>query len=31
LRLTAEDSGSNGHTVVWQAAPSAHPVISGAK
>jgi hypothetical protein len=31
LRLTAEDSGSNGHTVVWQAAPSARPVISGAR
>ncbi|WIM94497.1 ricin-type beta-trefoil lectin domain protein [Actinoplanes oblitus] len=31
LRLTAEDSGSNGHTVVWQAAPSAHPAISGAR
>ncbi|GAA4613023.1 RICIN domain-containing protein [Actinoallomurus liliacearum] len=31
LRFTAADSGTNGHTVVWQAAPSAHPVISGAK
>ncbi|GID70090.1 hypothetical protein Acy02nite_79710 [Actinoplanes cyaneus] len=31
LRLTAEDSGSNGHTVVWRAAPSAHPAISGAR
>ncbi|WP_436535941.1 ricin-type beta-trefoil lectin domain protein [Actinoplanes sp. HUAS TT8] len=31
LRLTAEDSGSNGHTVSWQAAPSAHPAISGAR
>jgi hypothetical protein len=31
LRLTAADSGTNGHTVVWQAAPSAHPTISGAK
>ncbi|MCW6007153.1 ricin-type beta-trefoil lectin domain protein [Micromonospora sp. CPCC 205371] len=31
LRLTAEDSGTNGHTVVWQAAPSARPVISGAR
>jgi hypothetical protein len=31
FRLTAEDSGSNGHTVVWQAAPSAHPAISGAR
>jgi Ricin-type beta-trefoil lectin domain len=31
LRLTAADSGTNGHTVTWQAAPSAHPVISGAR
>ena len=31
LRLTADDSGSNGYTVVWQAAPSARPVISGAR
>ena len=31
LRLTADDSGSNGHTVVWQAAPSARPVISGSR
>ena len=31
LRLTAADSGTNGHTVSWQAAPSAHPVISGAR
>ncbi|MGA5299705.1 RICIN domain-containing protein [Nucisporomicrobium flavum] len=31
FRLTAEDSGTNGHTVVWQAAPSAHPAISGAR
>ena len=31
LRLTAEDSGSGGHTVVWQAAPSARPVITGAR
>jgi hypothetical protein len=31
LRLTAADSGTNGHTVIWQAAPSAHPTISGAK
>jgi hypothetical protein len=28
--LTAADSGSAGHPVVWQAAPGAHPVISGA-
>jgi hypothetical protein len=31
LRLTAADSGNNGYRVVWQAAPSAQPVISGAK
>jgi ricin-type beta-trefoil lectin protein len=31
FRLTAEDSGTNGHRVVWQAAPSAHPAISGAR
>ncbi|MDQ1307005.1 MAG: hypothetical protein QG671_2837 [Actinomycetota bacterium] len=31
LRLTGADSGSNGHSVIWQAAPSAHPVLSGAE
>ncbi|WP_328623744.1 right-handed parallel beta-helix repeat-containing protein [Streptomyces sp. NBC_00353] len=31
LDLTAADSGRNGHTVIWQAAPNAHPVLSGAK
>ncbi|MFD7659433.1 RICIN domain-containing protein [Actinosynnema sp. NPDC059797] len=31
LRLTAADSGNNGHRVLWQAAPSARPVISGAR
>ncbi|MEV0425567.1 RICIN domain-containing protein [Micromonospora sp. NPDC050495] len=31
LRFTAADSGTNGHTVSWQAAPSARPVISGAR
>ncbi|MFI6318819.1 RICIN domain-containing protein [Nonomuraea sp. NPDC050556] len=31
LRLTAADSGNNGYQVIWQAAPSAHPVISGAR
>jgi hypothetical protein len=31
LRLTAADSGTNGHTVIWQAAPSARPTISGAR
>ncbi len=31
LRLTAADSGNNGYRVVWQAAPSARPVLSGAR
>lgn len=31
LKFTSADSGSGGHTVSWQAAPSAHPVITGAK
>ena len=31
LRLTAADSGTNGFTVRWQAAASAHPTISGAR
>ncbi|WP_308250199.1 lectin [Sphaerisporangium fuscum] len=31
LRLTAADSGNNGHTVTWQAAAGARPVISGAR
>ena len=31
LRFTSADSGSNGHQVVWQAAPSARPVLSGAR
>jgi hypothetical protein len=31
LQFTAADSGTGGHTVVWQAAPSAHPVVSGAR
>jgi len=30
LRFTAADSGSPGHPVVWEAAPGAHPVLSGA-
>jgi hypothetical protein len=29
LTLGAADSGSDGHTVVWQAAPGANPVLSG--
>ncbi|MCO5995629.1 ricin-type beta-trefoil lectin domain protein [Actinoallomurus rhizosphaericola] len=31
LRFTSADSGTNGHNVIWQAAPGAHPVITGAK
>ncbi|MFI6513912.1 RICIN domain-containing protein, partial [Streptosporangium sp. NPDC050855] len=31
MRLTAADSGNNGHTVRWQAAAGARPVISGAR
>ncbi|WDZ82882.1 RICIN domain-containing protein [Micromonospora cathayae] len=31
LRFTAADSGANGYRVVWQAATSARPVISGAR
>ncbi|MEU6430397.1 lectin [Microbispora sp. NPDC046973] len=31
LTFTAADSGNNGYTVIWQAAPGAHPVISGAR
>ncbi len=31
LRLDAGDSGLNGHTVTWQAAPGAHPTITGAR
>jgi hypothetical protein len=31
LTFTALDSGGGGHWVRWQAAPSAHPVVSGAK
>ncbi|WP_329373613.1 discoidin domain-containing protein [Streptomyces sp. NBC_00669] len=27
--LTPQDSGSNGHRIVYEAAPGAHPVISG--
>ncbi|ACU76051.1 conserved hypothetical protein [Catenulispora acidiphila DSM 44928] len=29
LTLTAADSGSNGHNVVWTAAAGAHPVLAG--
>ncbi|WP_329213796.1 right-handed parallel beta-helix repeat-containing protein [Streptomyces sp. NBC_01485] len=31
LTFTRADSGSNGHTVTWKAAPGARPVISGAR
>jgi hypothetical protein len=31
LRFTAADSGTNRYRVVWQAAPSARPVLSGAR
>ena len=31
LTFTATDSGSNGHTVTWQPASGAHPVLSGGK
>jgi hypothetical protein len=30
LRFAAEDGGRNDHTVVWQAADGAHPVLTGA-
>ena len=29
LTFTAADSGANGYTVIWQAAPGTRPVISG--
>ena len=29
LAFTAADSGANGHTITWQAATGAHPVLSG--
>ena len=31
LVFTAADSGTNGHTITWQAATGAHPVLSGGK
>ena len=31
MRLTAADSGNNGFRVIWQAAASARPVITGAR
>lgn len=30
LRFGRQDSGRNGHSVIWRAAPGAHPVLSGA-
>ena len=31
LLFTADDSGGNGHTITWQAATGANPVLSGAQ
>jgi hypothetical protein len=31
LVFTAVDSGTNGHTITWQAATGAHPVLSGGR
>lgn len=31
LTFTEADSGANGHSILWQAASGAHPVLSGAK
>lgn len=31
LRLGAEDSGADGHTVTWTAAPGARPILSGGR
>jgi hypothetical protein len=31
LIFTAADSGTNGHTITWQAATGAHPVLSGGR
>jgi hypothetical protein len=31
LRYTAAEAGRNGHTITWQAATGAHPVLSGAR
>ncbi len=30
LSLKSSDSGTNGHNIIWSAAPGAHPVLSGA-
>ncbi|MGH3291741.1 MAG: hypothetical protein ACRDP7_08040 [Trebonia sp.] len=31
LTFTARDAGGHGHTITWEAAPGAHPVLSGAR
>ncbi|HEX3840032.1 MAG TPA: right-handed parallel beta-helix repeat-containing protein [Acidimicrobiales bacterium] len=31
LAFSQQDSGTNGHTVVYQAAPGAHPILSGGR
>ena len=31
LTYTAAEAGRNGHTITWEAAPGAHPVLSGAQ
>jgi hypothetical protein len=31
LTFTARDAGRDGHTISWEAAPGAHPVLSGAQ
>lgn len=31
LTFTAQDTGRNGHTITWEAAPGAKPVLSGAR
>jgi hypothetical protein len=31
LNLTSDDSGTNGHKVIWQAAAGTHPVLSGGR
>ncbi|MGH7735969.1 MAG: hypothetical protein ACREOE_20295, partial [Gemmatimonadales bacterium] len=31
LVFTAADAAANGHTVAWQAAPNAHPILSGGR
>lgn len=31
LTFTARDAGRDGHTITWEAAPGAHPVLNGAQ